>query len=160
MRSVIVAALAFGVWAVLDLSPLSNGAAAANFSSINGSWRGSGRLRRDDGSSELLRCKAYYNAKDGGQRLGIAVRCASTSYKFEFRSQLALNGNQIVGSWEERNNNAEGDLSGTFKPGKIVLKATGAALAAINVEFSDTRQVITLAGDLGVYKPISLSFSK
>ncbi|MEO0809583.1 MAG: hypothetical protein AAFW82_02890 [Pseudomonadota bacterium] len=159
----LLASIAIATFAVpsIEVLPFARSSAwAANFSSINGSWKGSGRLRLDDGSSEVLRCLAYYNPKDGGQKLGMAVRCASTSYKFEFRSQLSLDGQRVTGSWEERNFNAEGEISGTFKPGVISLTATGGIETAMDVTYSDTMQEVKMTGAFGTFKGMTLSFTK
>ena len=156
----IVAAALFAVLSIETLPFARSSAWAANFSSINGAWRGSGRLRLEDGTSELLRCRAYYTPKDGGQRLGMAVRCASTSYKFEFRSRLLLEGTRVTGSWEERNFNAEGDIAGTFKPGELSLKATGAIETGMHVTYNETRQTVKMVGDFGTFKDMTLSFNK
>ncbi|MEN2494708.1 MAG: hypothetical protein TECD_00616 [Hyphomicrobiaceae bacterium hypho_1] len=133
---------------------------AANFSSIKGVWRGSGQLKLQDGRFENLRCRAYYTPRNNGSFLGMAVRCASTSYKFEFRSKLKLDGKSVKGSWEERNFNVEGKVSGTFQPGKITLATTGAVDAGLYVIYDDKKQSVDLTGDFGNFRGISLSFSK
>ena len=147
--------------AFIETLPFAQSSAwAANFSSINGSWRGSGQLKLQDGKTEQLRCRAYYNPKDGGNKLGMAVRCASTSYKFEFRSQLALDGTAITGSWEERNFNAEGNVEGTFKQGDISLAATGAVEADMSVQYTASTQTVRMNGEFGNFRGIELSFKK
>lgn len=74
--------------------------AQTTFNALAGNWSGGGQIKLQDGKSEKLSCRAYYNPKDGGNGLGLAIRCASASYKIELRSALKLNGNAISGSWK------------------------------------------------------------
>jgi len=156
-----IAMLAVVAALFVDVLPFSrHSALAANFSSITGSWAGQGALKLGNGKTERLRCRAYYNPKKNGQQLGMAVRCASTSYKFEFRSKLSLNGTKVSGSWEEREFNAVGTIAGTFKEGKISLRASGGVDALLSVTYTSTKQSVNLKGDFGDFKGISLSFRK
>ncbi len=158
LQMAVVAALTLGF---ISTAPLGHSSAwGANFSSIKGAWRGAGQLKLQDGKTERLRCKAYYNPKDGGSKLGMAVRCASTSYKFEFRSQLSLKGEKIYGSWEERNFNAEGEVAGKFSPGNITLKATGAVEAGMFVKYTSNQQTVSMVGNFGNFRGIKLSLKK
>ena len=158
---VAIAALAIMTTFFLEVTPVTKAKAwAADFSPIKGTWKGSGRLKLLDGRFENLRCRAYYNPKNNGTFLGMAVRCASTSYKFEFRSKLTLDGKAGTGSWEERNFNVEGKVSGTFQPGKISLNTTGAVESGLFVIYSDTEQTVDLTGDFGNFSGMSLSFKK
>src|SRR5690606_20748429 len=52
-----------------------------------GSWGGSGTYRLQDGTSERLKCDAYYTGS--GSQLGIAVRCSGQNNKIEMRSKLS-----------------------------------------------------------------------
>ncbi len=135
-------------------------ASAGSFNSLSGAWRGSGRLNLAGGKSERLSCRAYYNPKSGGSQLGMAVRCASPSYKFELRAQLSLSGNRVSGSWEERNFNVAGSASGTLRPGRMSLVATGSVQAGITVSYSGRSQSVSMRGNIGSFRGISLSFRK
>ncbi len=60
----------------------------ARSSSSSGTWSGKGKVTFEGGNSEALACTAYYVSRDAGAGLGLAIRCASTSYKTEIRSNL------------------------------------------------------------------------
>lgn len=135
-------------------------AEAANLASLDGAWRGGGKLRLEGGKSEQLRCRAYYNAKNGGKRLGMAVRCASPSYKIELRSKLAVAGNRVTGSWEERNFNAAGVMFGSSRPGRLTLSVSGSVKATLFVTYSGSRQSLRLSGNVGRFRGLTLAFRK
>ncbi len=138
----------------------SGEARAASLSALGGTWRGGGKLRLEGGKSERLRCRAYYNPKSGGKRLGMAIRCASTSYKIELRSQLAVAGNKVTGSWEERNFNATGTLFGSSRPGRLTLSVSGSVKAKLHVSYGGRRQNVRLTGDIGGFRGISLALRR
>ena len=87
------------------------------FIGLSGSWTGNGQIVLENGDKEALKCKAYYT--DKGEDLGIALRCASTSYKIDLRAQLAAAGTAITGNWEERQFNASGNATGEANGNKI-----------------------------------------
>ncbi len=135
-------------------------AKAAPIGALGGSWRGSGRLNLKGGKSERLRCRAYYTPKNKGARLGMAIRCASPSYKIEIRSKLDINGKRVNGSWEERNFNATGSLSGTSRPGRLALSINGAVQAGLFLTYSGSRQNVRLTGNFGSFKSLLLTLRK
>ena len=70
--------------------------ANAQVSTLSGTWAGGGQVRLDDGRTERVSCRAYYTPRDGGSGLGLALRCASPSYKIELRSSLRIEGSKGV----------------------------------------------------------------
>lgn len=156
----VLAAAALLVAPVIGGAVGSGQAVAGNFGSLKGSWRGGGQINLAGGRSESLRCKAYYNPKAGGQQLGMAVRCASTSYKFELRAQLAVKDGRVTGSWEERTFNASGSAAGVLQPGRMSLSASGAVNAGITVSFSDSRQSVVMSGNFDKFRGIKLALSR
>ena len=100
------------------------------FSPFNGSWAGNGRIQLHSGATERIKCRAYYTPKDGGVALGMAIRCASASYKIELRSQLHSSGGQVSGRWEERTFNAAGEVTGRVSATNINLSVVGGGLTA------------------------------
>ena len=97
-----------------------------------------------------------------GAALGIAIRCASTSYKVELRSQLQAQSGRVSGSWEERNFNAAGSVSGQASESRISLTVVGGGMTGtMNVSSSGGAQqsvVITTQGT-GL-KSVNITLSK
>jgi hypothetical protein len=97
------------------------------FAGLTGTWRGAAEIRLQSGSSETLKCFAYYTPKPTGAELGLAIRCASASNKIELRAQLTAEAGKIRGRWEERTYNATGDVSGHAQEGRLNLLIDGGA---------------------------------
>ena len=74
----------------------------APFTTLTGTWSGGGQVRLEGGKTERISCKAYYTPRDGGTGVGIALRCASTSYSINLRSVLASSSGKVTGTWEEQ----------------------------------------------------------
>lgn len=144
-RSTFTAPLALAAAVALSQPHVSTPAAAASpFNQLGGVWSGSGRLRLSNGDSERVRCRAYYSPRAGGTRMGMAIRCASSSYSFELRSSLAASGSRVTGRWEERNFNANGSLVGTVRSGSLSLAVNGTVRGHMNVSFGANRQTVSL----------------
>jgi hypothetical protein len=120
--------------------------AASPFGELNGSWSGSGRIKLEDGKTEGLKCKAYYLQKGGGAELGLALRCASASNKIELRANLASSGNRVSGSWEERQFNAAGTVTGSAADNRINLTIDGGGFSgSMAVTTTGRSQVIAVS---------------
>ena len=139
---------------------LGHQAQAATLGVLGGAWSGGGKLRLSSGKAERLRCRAYYNPKSGGKRLGMAIRCASTSYKIELRSRLQVRGSRVSGSWEERNFNATGTVSGSSRPGRLTLSTSGSVSAKLFISYGARRQNVRITGDLGSFRGMTLVLRK
>ena len=98
--------------AIAAFAAIGPAAADSPFASLAGSWSGQGKVQLEGGKSEAIRCRAYYNPKEGGRQLGLAIRCASTSYKMEIRASLFDNNGRVTGTWEERTFNTTGHATG------------------------------------------------
>ncbi|MGE0702169.1 MAG: hypothetical protein AB7O57_23940 [Hyphomicrobiaceae bacterium] len=106
---------------------LAGGAHAEGpFSGLTGTWRGSAQVQLQSGSSETLKCHAYYTPKSGSE-LGLAIRCASASNKIELRAQLTSTDGKVSGQWEERTYNASGGVTGQAQEGRLSLSIEGGA---------------------------------
>ena len=113
------------------------------FSTLLGSWGGSGEIRLDKGRKERIKCNAYYTG--GGSDLGLAIRCQSDNYKIEIRSKLSYSGGRLSGNWEERTFNASGTASGTASPNKISLTIKGGVSANMLVNYTKTTQSVNIS---------------
>lgn len=115
------------------------------FAGLTGTWRGAAEVRLQSGTSETLKCFAYYTPKGAGEELGLAIRCASASNKIELRAQLAATGGKVSGRWEERTYNASGDVSGSAQDGRLALTIDGGAFkGSMAVKTSGTSQTVSI----------------
>ena len=63
------------------LSMPAGGQNRSLFTTLDGAWTGSGQVKLDNGKSEKIKCKGYYNAKDGGAKLGIAGAPSGSGFR-------------------------------------------------------------------------------
>lgn len=145
------AALAFGALA----SPAH---AQSQLSGLAGNWSGGGQIRLDDGRSERVSCRAFYNPRDGG--LGLALRCASQSYKIELRSSLRVNGSRVSGTWEERSFNASGAISGSASSGSLNMSFSGSLNGSMSVNYGASSQRVSITTGGPGLTSVSLSLSR
>ena len=135
--------------AVLMLLPYGTEPVAAKpsglFNNFTGTWRGSGRIRLQGGRSNRISCRAYYTVRRGGSRLGLAIRCASTSNKIELRAVVFDNGGRLSGTWEERTFNASGAVTGNVRPGRLSMSVNGAITGSMNISYSGSRQSVDIS---------------
>lgn len=137
--------------------PLS--ARPAAFAGLTGSWTGTGHIQLANGEKESLKCKAYYT--DKGEDLGIALRCASTSYKIDLRAQLTASGSVLSGSWEERQFNAAGNATGQASGNKISLSVIGGGVTAgMSVTTSGASQAVSITTAGTAMKGANISLSR
>lgn len=132
--------------------------AAGPFEPLLGSWGGSGTYRLTSGKSEKLRCDAYYTG--GGTQLGMVVRCSGGENKIEIRSKLSASGNNLSGHWEERTFNAEGSATGRVSDGHISLGISGAVTGSMSVNFSSSRQTVSISTQGTELKSVEVSLSR
>jgi hypothetical protein len=134
--------------------------AAANptFAPLLGSWGGSGTYKLQDGTSEKLKCDAYYTGT--GSQLGIAVRCQGTTNKIEMRCKLSANGSSLSGSWEERTYNAEGAVNGTLSETKLTFSISGGVSGNMTIIYDQSKQSVAIATQGIPLKSVNVSLSR
>jgi hypothetical protein len=145
LRQAITAA---GVGAALMLSVSASPAQAQSgpFAGFDGSWSGNGTVALSDGSTERIRCRAYYKVGGGGTALQQTLRCASDSYKFDLSSNVRSEGDRIVGTWSEASRNINGNLQGTAGGGQIEVFVEAAGFAAsINLTTRGNKQSVSIS---------------
>lgn len=130
------------------------------FAGLAGTWSGGGQLRLDDGKTERLTCRASYLQRAGGDNLGLSIRCASTSYKLELRSSLSHQGGKVSGTWEERNFNAGGELTGRAAAGALNLAFTGSVSGTLSVSYGATSQRVTIMTSGGGMANVSINLTR
>lgn len=100
------------------------------FSTLAGSWSGSGTISMNDGHNERIRCKAQYEVTPSGIIMHQNLRCASDSYKFEVKSSLQADGGKILGTWTETTRQVTGNVTGTISDGNISTSVAGTGFSA------------------------------
>jgi len=110
----LVAVVAVSLWAATAAAE-----SAGPFTGLDGVWRVRGQIHLANGSRENLHCRATYRVDAGGTAMHQALRCASHSYKFELRSDVESQGNEVSGNWSELTRSLGGNLSGKARPGRI-----------------------------------------
>lgn len=134
------------------------GAANPSFEPLLGSWGGSGTYRLQDGTSERLKCDAYYTGS--GSQLGIAVRCSGTNNKIEMRSKLSSSGGALSGSWEERTYNASGAVTGKLTAQQLSLAISGGVAGSMKITYDRTKQSVAIATEGIPLKSVTVSLSR
>lgn len=148
--------------ALASASPLLAQRADAPFAGLNGAWSGSGQVRLEGGKTERISCRAYYTPRDSGAGVGIALRCASTSFSINLRSTVASNNGRVTGDWEETNFGASGNLTGRASPGNLAVAINGGGLnGSMSVSFGGSRQQVSIntSGSVAL-RGVSISLSK
>jgi hypothetical protein len=157
----IVFALAVAVIIGLPFPVVMAQRADAPFATLSGTWTGSGQVRIEGGKNERITCKAYYTPKDGGAGVGIALRCASTSYTINLRSTLTSVGGRVTGSWEEQTFNASGDVIGRASPGNLAVSISGGGISgSMSVSFGGATQQVSINTSGSALRGVSISLSK
>jgi hypothetical protein len=140
---------------------LGGGAIAGGpFDQLAGTWSGKGKVTFEGGSSEIIACTAYYVSRDSGAGLGLAIRCASSSFKTQIRSNLRYANGKISGQWEERNFNAAGDASGVVTAEGMSLRITGAITGSIAIIQAGTKQSVSISTSGSGLSGVSIGLSR
>ena len=115
--------------AILLAAPMAQAQKAAPFDSFAGSWTGGGEVNLSDGTHEKVRCKADYSVPPSGEKLHIAMNCASDSFKVQVISNVVVDGSgNLSGVWRETTRQGEGSVSGqVIAPGQISASLDGTA---------------------------------
>jgi hypothetical protein len=143
---------------IMTIGLISPSAAEPTFTPLLGSWAGGGTYKLQDGTSERLKCDAYYTGS--GSQLGIAVRCSSPNNKIELRSKISASGTSLSGNWEERTYNAGGDAKGTLSDSKLVLSIVGGVTGSLTITYDEKKQNVAIATEGTPLKSVIISLSR
>lgn len=131
--------------------------AAGPFDGMAGAWAGSGSIRLSSGATERLRCQASYAVASEGHTLRQSLRCASDSYNFDLRTNLASNGGVVSGNWTETSHGVQGEVSGRESGGKIGARVTGPNFsAAVSVVTRGAQQSVSIRSPSGELAAVSI----
>lgn len=138
-----ICALVATMWTAM-LAATVDPASASPFLALKGTWSGNGVIRLENGSTEAIRCKAYYTMK-GGRDLGMSIRCASPSNKIDLRAGLEhKDDNTVSGTWEERTFNATGQAFGKTSETSMRLDITGTLTGTVSVIIDGKSQQVSI----------------
>lgn len=108
-----------------------------------GWWIGEGRLGFRDGKTENVKCRAVYRRAKEFAGLNQTIRCATNSGTVEIVSKIELDGDDLVGRWDERKYGLSGVLKGNAVPGGFRVEVSGSDLHAnMTVLARNDRQVV------------------
>lgn len=128
-------------------------------STLAGAWNGSGRITYTDGSTEGIRCTAFYTG--GGSDLGMAIQCKSDKNPIHIRSKLKISGNRAAGTWEERTFNASGTTSGSVGANSMSLAIEGGTFSgSMSVNFSKSSHTVTVNTQGVAMSKATMSFGR
>lgn len=134
---------------------------AGTFNALHGAWSGSGTVRLEDGSTQRIRCRGYYTSRSGGSGLGMAINCSnSKSFKIHMRANLSSSGSNITGSWEEREFNQTGNVSGRQTGNGFSLSFSGALSGSMSVTLSGSRQTVKISTGGPGFTGVNMQFAK
>ncbi len=134
--------------------------AGSPFAELVGTWSGKGTAHLEGGKNERLSCKGYYSGS-GGSELRLNIICANPSTKVELRSVLKYAGGRVTGTWEERNYNQAGTISGSATDDKLRLSINGAGLkGSLSVSIGESKQSVSLSTQGSVLKGVSITFAR
>jgi hypothetical protein len=120
------------------------------FSSMAGSWTGGGSLAVGNNAKESLRCRAQYQVGSAGATVGVRLRCASDSYKFELQSNVRYQNGEVLGDWSETTRGAAGRLTGSIKGDRLDVRVEGQTFSALlALTTRGDRQSIMITAPIG-----------
>jgi hypothetical protein len=136
-------------------------ASGTPFADLSGTWSGAGQIRLEGGKSERVTCKATYTPKDAGANLNIALKCASTSYAIDLKSDLESSNGRVTGTWEEKTFAAAGNVTGRATTGNVSVAISGGGLSgSMSVSFGGTNQQVSITTAGTALKGVSISLTK
>lgn len=153
LRTIVGAAL------LLPLVAISTAHAGSEmFRKLNGAWTGGGKVRLENGGTERLKCRGYYNAK--ASTLGIAISCGNASFKINMRAKLTSSGSSLTGTWEERQFNQNGIISGKVTPTGLKLTFSGAISGSMSVKTTGSSQNVSISTGGPGFTGVNLSMRR
>jgi hypothetical protein len=138
-------------------------AAAGPFDNLNGTWSGGGTVSLREGGKERVRCKSNYVVKSGGFSVQLDLICASDAYKFDMSSNITIQGEQLVGYWNESTHRVAGRIVGRANGGQIEVRAEGdtfTALLSVNTHGDKQSLVMSSPGSKVEQVTLALNRSK
>jgi hypothetical protein len=152
--------LAAGIaFLAVQLAPVSVEAATGPFSFLSGNWAGNGTIKVKSGQKERIRCKIGYSVPSDGSSFEQVLKCASDSYTFDARSNIAHDDGSISGTWNIYN--LKGQVSGVATGNKIQAKVRGDGLiVSVAVTTSGNDQTVFITSEGTEVTEVSIKLKK
>ena len=158
-KPAIGAAVAAFVLAVVAL-PGEARAFSGPFGALAGSWSGGGTITLSSGAKERIRCRAMYDVAGSGSNLDLRLRCASDSFTFELKSNVAHSNGAISGTWSETTRHVGGSIEGRARGNQIHARVSGIISAMLAVNTNADRQSISIEAPGTDMSLVAISMSR
>ena len=159
LRSAIYLSAAFAAGVIC--STASSASAEGGLSPLAGSWSGGGTITMSSGSSERLRCRANYAVGGSGSSVTQDLKCASDSYRVDIRSNVAVSGGALSGTWTETSRGVGGQISGRLNGSDIQATVAGGVFGAgLSIATHGSSQSINIRVNGGDVSKVSLNLKK
>ena len=136
-------------------------AAVAPFEGLSGTWSGNGSILFGSGDKERIRCRVNYEVAENGNRFQQDLRCASDSYKFEMKSDVASANGYVTGRWSENTRNKHGTISGRIRDGQIEALADTAGFSAfLTLNTRGDRQTVKIQSKSNDVSEVSITLRR
>ena len=131
------------------------------FSALQGTWSGSGAIKKSDGTSERIRCRSAYATSTVSLRLGL--RCASDAFNFDLAANVINDGGPISGNWSETTRNVNGTIQGRSESNGRQVQAVIQSLvfnANLTMTTRGDRQSIVILSPGTEFPEVSITLEK
>jgi hypothetical protein len=159
MRSFAAVTATAGLLALVMGAPQVQGSNSP-FTALSGSWTGTGTITLASGSRERIRCLAKYDVDGSGANLGLRLRCAGDSFKFELQSNVAHNNGTVTGNWAELTRRAGGSIDGNAKGNRINVRVSGTISALLAISTNANTQSISVEAPGSDLSHVAISLSR
>ncbi len=135
-------------------------ASGSPFTGLSGSWSGGGSITMASGAKERIRCRANYSVDGSGSNLGLTLRCASDSFKFELQSNVAHSNGTVTGQWAELTRHVGGTIEGRASGNSIRVRVAGTLSALLAVNTNANQQSISIEAPGSEMSSVAISLSR
>ncbi|MBM3530966.1 MAG: hypothetical protein FJX62_23050 [Alphaproteobacteria bacterium] len=156
----VLAATAGAALLALAATPGQVEASSSPFTALSGNWSGAGTITMASGAKERIRCRAAYNVDGSGSNLGLLLRCASDSFKFELQSNVAHSNGQVTGNWAELTRRVGGNIEGQARGGRIQVRVSGTISAMLAVNTNANKQSISIEAPGSEMSAVAISLNR
>lgn len=112
------------------------------FAQLIGKWGGSGLMTLSGNRRERLACQVQYTG--GGSQLSLAIDCRGGTNKVDMRATVSSNSGRLFGTWEERNYNVIGTVTGNAVKNRVTFRVQGVVVGEMVVATNKSRQKVDI----------------